>query len=102
MAEVARFNNIKLIIWSNDHNPAHFHAVKKDEYNVNIEIPINGIKSYKDLNILPKGKGSIPRKDLEMISEWIKNKHAIDPSTKVTGLAQLRFAWNINHPEDKI
>jgi len=98
MAEVARLNDIKLRIWSNDHEPAHFHAIKEGEYNVIILIPE---KMPDSLPVVEKGskfgKG-FPKKDQGIILDWIQTRK-LDPEldAKVTGLGKLKSAWRIIH-----
>lgn len=58
MPEVSRFFGIVIRIYSNDHQPAHFHAVY-GEYEALIEI-----------ETLAVYRGRLPRRALALVLEW--------------------------------
>jgi hypothetical protein len=73
---IGTVNDLRIIIWSNDHNPPHFHVISKD-YSINARFLIeNGelmsgdIKS-KDLKKI-KAFYSSPKTKLVMEKVWNK------------------------------
>lgn len=66
MPEICRFFGIKIYMYFNDHNPAHFH-VKYENYRASIMI--------ENLGVL---NGTLPPKALSLVIEWASlNKNAL-------------------------
>lgn len=59
MPEISRFLGIVIYIFSDEHNPPHFHA-KYGEFTISVEIE-SGIT-----------KGNFPKKALNAVRKWLK------------------------------
>lgn len=59
---IATVDAIRLYLYPNDHNPPHFHALYA-EYEAVIDI--------RTLEVL---EGSLPRKQLKQVMEWVEGK----------------------------
>ncbi len=62
--QVERIRNMKIEIYSNDHNPPHFHVKSNDK-------TINAVFSLKDCSLL---KGTIRGKDKKRIEAFFKDQ----------------------------
>lgn len=70
-----QFNGIKIVLYFNDHNPPHFHAMYA-EYEALIEI-----------NSLSVFRGKLPKKKEQEVLKWAKKNQKL-----------LVEIWNVNHP----
>jgi hypothetical protein len=72
---IATINDLKVIIYSNDHNPPHFHVVSKD-YSINAKFLIENCELIS---------GDIKSKDLKKIKAFY-----LSPKTKIV----MEKIWN--------
>ncbi len=70
-----QFNGIKIVLYFNDHNPPHFHAMYA-EYEALIEI-----------NSLSVFRGELPKKKEQEVLKWAEKNQKL-----------LVEIWNANHP----
>ena len=70
-----QFNGIKIVLYFNEHNPPHFHAMYA-EYEALIEI-----------NSLSVFRGKLPKKKEQEVLKWAKKNQKL-----------LVEIWNVNHP----
>ena len=70
-----QFNGIKIVLYFNEHNPPHFHAMYA-EYEALIEI-----------NSLSVFRGKLPKKKEQEVLKWVKKNQKL-----------LVEIWNANHP----
>lgn len=62
MPVIVRLGNLKIHVFSDDHNPPHFHVTSPDHA---------ALIKISDLAVL---QGQITRKDLELVLEWASKK----------------------------
>ncbi len=79
---VEKIKNMKIEIYSNDHNPPHFHVKSKD----------NSINATFRLDNCAYIKGSIGTKDRKRIEAFFEDKH--------TQLL-MKEMWNKSKPDNK-
>lgn len=91
MAYVDTVNGNEIQVYT-DHLPKHFHAVKKDEYEVRIKIPAGTVIDYKWQN----NNKEISSKDLKAIKEWLGKPNK--KNKKLTNLEAVKFSWNLLNP----
>jgi hypothetical protein len=88
MAQIGKINDLVVQVY-NDHNPIHFHVIKKDKYEVRISIKSLKIIRY----VWQKDNEKITTKEYNKILKWLElpNKK----NTKLTNYEAINFAWNI-------
>ncbi len=83
-------NKFRLQIWSNDHNPPHFHVIS-DDWDIRVEISNGEILSTKKI-----GKNSkIYTYVQKYIKKWLNDKCAINPTQ--TNRQAAIIAWRQNN-----
>ena len=72
-----------------DHEPKHFHIIKKDNFDVRISIKNLKVISYK----WQKNNKEINSSEIIKIKEWMKNLS--QKNKNITNYEAIKFAWNI-------
>lgn len=86
------FNSFEVKIWSNDHNPPHFHVIK-DGWNIGI-----CIENGKVEKIESKGKSEqVYNYIVENAPKWLEEKCAIKPKLSNRENAELIWAQIIEN-----
>lgn len=83
MAQVDQINDLVIQVYT-DHNPPHFHVIKKDKFDVRISIENAEVLSYK----FQKNNAQISSNELKKIESWLDktNKDVSDSNRKVVKL----------------
>lgn len=83
-------NKFEIKIWSNDHNPPHFHVLTKDGWNIQVLIEDGSILGVKNI-----GKDSKLYTYVEKyIGEWLNSKSVISPNDTNREFAQKEWITN--------
>lgn len=96
MANMGGFDDCKVVINSEDHEPPHVHILKGRELVAKIEIPVGNVKNQTDLKVLKKGK---------LYKEYILSdfvKWGIQQSKKLSKYKNFEACseiWNLLHTE---
>lgn len=86
------FNSWEIKIWSNDHNPPHFHILRND-WNVSFDIESGSV-----INVEKKGENIEDYQYmLGHIKEWLDSPCAIQP--KITNRENAFVQWEQLHDD---
>jgi hypothetical protein len=88
MATIDRIEDMTISVYT-DHLPKHFHVIKKDQFEVRLDINTLKIMSYK-WQIDNKEMSS---KDIKKIQQWIKSKNR--KQKNISNKQAIEFAWDI-------
>jgi len=88
MASIGKIKGLEIQVYT-DHNPPHFHVVKKDEYE--IKISIKGLKILK--YSWQKDNKKISSKELKALENWLTKDNT--KNKKMTNKEAIQFAWKI-------
>lgn len=85
--DIFPYNKFEIKIWSNGHNPPHFHVIAED-WDIIVDIESGDILKTKKV-----GKNSKVYSFVEKnVKEWLDSKSAIDPNR--TNRENAMFTWN--------
>ena len=93
MATAGKVKNLNITIWT-DHNPPHFHIIKKDLYDVLIgieDLEIIKYKFQKNNNI------KMSSTEFDNVKEWLKDK-----TNNVSNLRRIKILWNGLNPDEEV
>lgn len=84
------FNKFRLVVWSNDHNPPHFHVIAE-----NWDIVVN-IEDGTIIKVKQEGNNSKVYSHVEKyVNEWLNSPSAIESEHTNREIAML--AWKLNN-----
>lgn len=90
------YNKFDIRIWSNDHNPPHFHVIDKETgWEITINIETGQLISTKRVG----NSSNIYRYILKNIPIWLKMKSLENKS--MTNQENAMTIWNKNHKENE-
>jgi len=88
MANIGKVDDLVIQVYT-DHNPPHFHVVKKDKFEVRLEIDTLNVLSYK----WQKNNSKITTKEIKEIEKWLKKSNVKDKD--LSNYKAIKFAWMI-------
>ena len=92
MAKVGRVGQLLIEVFT-DHNPPHFHVIKKGQYNVRILIPNSVNESLVVLSYKWQKSGKeILSLELSSISDWLAMPH--HKAKTNSNLVQIEVFWD--------
>jgi len=95
MAYIGNVGQLEIQVYT-DHNPPHFHVVKKDEFEVTINI-----KTLKTINYKwQKNNKIISSSELQKIILWINKPYIKDK--EISNLRAIKIIWGSLNPNKKI
>ena len=86
MAKVGEIDDLIIQVYT-DHNPPHFHVIKKDAFEVRISIKTVDIINYK----WQKGNKEISTSELKKISKWLKSNYK---NKQITNRDAVEMFWD--------
>lgn len=92
MAYAGTVNKLRIEVWT-DHNPPHFHAVKKDSFDVRISINDVKVISYKWQK---RGK-EISSNEIKELKKWLNSKSI--KNKNITNQEKIIILWNGINPD---
>lgn len=87
MATMGRIKDIVIRVYT-DHNPPHFHVIKKDEYDVRITIKNQKILSYE----WQKDGIEMSAKEYKNLLDWLDQPNK--KNKKISNLEAISIVWN--------
>jgi len=87
MAHVGDVGQLSVDVYT-DHEPLHFHVLKKDAFEVKIELNTLNILGYK----WQKNGKEISESELKNLKNWLKMKSI--KNKKFTNFEAIKFLWD--------
>ena len=96
MALVGKTKGLEIQIYT-DHEPMHFHLVKKDKYQARIKIPKELPSEISELEIMnykfqKSDKDIITNQDLKLLQSWMGERNKNRP--EITNFQATCFLWD--------
>ena len=96
MALVGKTRGLEIQVYT-DHEPMHFHLVKKDKYEARIKIPRELPSAISELEILnykfqKSEKDIITNQDLKLLQSWMGERNKNSP--EITNFQATCFLWD--------
>ena len=88
MATVGRFEDFNVQVYT-DHEPIHFHILKKDQYEVRMQLSPLKVLSYK----WQKDGKEVTGSDMKKIKKWLQDTSKKDK--RMSNKDAIKFAWSI-------
>lgn len=86
------YNKFDIRIWSNDHNPPHFHVIGEG-WDIVVEIETGDIIKTKKIGKNSKFYSYVK----DVVKDWLKSKCAVSP--KLTNKENALSIWVQNNPD---
>jgi len=93
MAMAGKVKELNVIVWT-DHNPPHFHIIKRDLFDVLINIETLEIMKYK---FQKNNNSKLSSIELKNVSAWLYKK-----INNISNINRIKILWNGLNPDKKI
>ena len=96
MALVGKTKDLEIQVYT-DHEPIHFHLVKKNKYEARIKIPKDLPTEISELEIMnykfqKSKKDIITNQDLKLLQSWMEERNKNRP--EITNFQATCFLWD--------
>ena len=94
MATIDKVDKLTVIVYT-DHMPKHFHVLKKDAFEITINLNTLKIIDYK----WQKNNIKISSNEKALLKKWYSENNKKEST--LTNLRAIRFAWNLLNPNKR-